>query len=116
MSTRPRSGRTTPASAFSSVLLPAPFEPTTVTSSPSASVRLRPRKRPHLVDGAGVEGDDDVSRLDHRAAPAATASGRGITSDRKRGTASATTTISEVTSRMSDGPSPMKSAAAMTPR
>jgi hypothetical protein len=38
----PRAGRTTPMIAFISVLLPAQFEPTRATISPSATERLTP--------------------------------------------------------------------------
>ena len=106
--------KVTPAIVFSSVLSRA------VRPHHRHQLAIAQRQRdapqnPHLVDRASVEGDVNVFEADHVRA-AWIASGRGITSARRRGTAGATMTISDVTSRMSVGPSPMNSAPAITPR
>ncbi len=41
-STRPADGRSTPASAFSKVLLPEPFGPTTDTTAPASATTVTP--------------------------------------------------------------------------
>ncbi len=61
----PPSARMVPATTLSSVDLPAPFEPMTVTKSPGASVQAHVGQGRPRIQGAGEERHADVVDREH---------------------------------------------------
>ena len=102
---RPAEARAVPASTLSSVDLPAPLLPITVTNWPLRNREVDPAQRARLQDRARVEGDLDALELDHRAG-----AHRASSFARVAGRIRATPTRIAVTRFRSEASSPRKSA------